>query len=474
MMRSPHPGLLVLSMMLLTSCAVFKPPARDLADSPHVPEEFSTADTALSVTNRWWERFGSPELDRLVETALADNLDLAEAYARLKQARARAVQAGASRWPDVGLEGGASHSERRHKAESGDFVTTDTDSYSIGLASRFELDVWGKNRSSYEAGRLVSEASQEDLDAAAVTLAAEVTLRWLDIVLQRQILDLLALQLEANNKVLQLTELRLRKSQATALDVLQQRDAVARIRALIPPEVAREQALRHELALLLGKPARTDLEITTRELPAPTPLPSTGLPVELLTRRPDLRASALRMQAADWNVSAARADRLPSIRLLASGGFNAEAFSDLLDSNVSQLAADLVGPLLDGGARKAEVERTRAVVEEQVAAYYGQVLQAIREVEDALVGEQQQALLMEALRHRLETVHSTYTESLARYMKGMNDFLPVLAAQSAEQETQRVLVRTQRDGLAYRVQLHRALAGDWVEDWNYQGPQGEK
>jgi NodT family efflux transporter outer membrane factor (OMF) lipoprotein len=280
-------------------------------------------------------------------------------------------------------------------------------------------------------------------------------------------------QLENNKKVLELTELRFSKSSATALDVLQQRDTVARIRTLLPPERATEQTLQHELAVLLGQPPRSDLGLSTSSFPILPDLPATGLPIELLQRRPDLRAASQRLQAAEWNVASARADRLPSLRLSGSIGYSADDYGNLLDNSVNQIAADLLGPLFEGGARKAEVARTRAVVEEQLAGYHQLVLGAIQEVEDALVNEREQTALVEALTERLETAAITSEESMARYRKGLNNFLPVLAAQTAEQETERALVQAQYQRLAARVQLHRALGGDWMDDALNTPAEGE-
>jgi NodT family efflux transporter outer membrane factor (OMF) lipoprotein len=449
---------------LCAGCAVLSPPSRDDARPETLPGSFSAADDGEPAADRWWERIGSPELNRLVETALTDNLDLAQAYARLTQARAVAVRAGAARWPDLAGSAGAARAEQRRQTDLGDFMSTEVDTVSLGLASSFELDFWGRTRSEHQAGRLDRDAAAEDLRTAAITLSAEVALRWLELLYERQTLDLLQEQLTANRRMLELMELRFRNAQANALDVLQQRDVLARTRALIPPVRRREQTLRHELALLLGRPPRDDPDVTTRTLPDPQPLPAVGIPLDLLARRPDLRAARLRLEAADWRVSVSQAARLPGLRLSGSAGYASEDWSTLLDFRVSRIAADLTAPLFEGGALTAEVERTRAVVEERLAAYHEAVLNAVREVEDALVAEARQGDLVQALLDRLESARQTYQESLARYRKGVSDFLPVLTAQLNQQETERSLVQAQRDRWVYRIQLHRALGGGWVDE----------
>lgn len=391
----------------------------------------------------------------------------------LEQARATAVIAGAGRVPSLSWDGRVSASEQRRRGADGNFSTVSSERYALGLAAGYELDLWGRARSKAGAARLDREASASDLRAVALTLSAEVALRWLELLQQRETLDVLQVQLAANLRVLDLTELRFRNAQATALDVLQQRDSVARTRALMPPEEAREQVLLHELATLFGKAAGTDLEIEGRRLPDLPPLPATGLPVELLARRPDLQAAALRLRSADRRLDIARADRLPQVRLGLSGGFDAEALGDLLDSRVQSLLADLTGPIFDAGARKAEVERTRAVVAEQMAIYHETVLKAVQEVENALVSEARQTDLIAALEERLKTSRQTYTEAAARYRYGASDFLPVLAAELAQQETQRARIRAGYQRLAFRIQLHRALGGSVGGEMEpNQGEQG--
>ncbi len=473
---------LLIATLLLPGCAVFRAPDRDFSESPYVPDEFSMTavdsrrDSVESTPayGPWWERFASPELNRLVSTSLSDNLSIAEAYARLTQARARAVQSGAARWPDLSLEADGSRTEQRRPGTDGSFATVETKSYGAGLASSFELDLWGRTRALHESGRAERSAAREDLQATAITISAEVTLRWLALLAQRQRLDLLHQQLDANERLLELTELRFAKSQATALDVLRQRDAVSAVRAQLPTETAREATLLHEIAVLLGKPPRTELGITSRSLPEPPPVPDAGLPIELLTRRPDLQSAAYRLQSADWNVSAARADRLPSIRLSASGGLRAGTIADLLEGTITQLSGNLVAPLFEGGARKAEVARTRGAVEEQLAAYHGLVLQAVQEVEGALIQEQSQSERIREVERQLENANLTYAESLSRYRKGIIDFLPVLDAQEKAQETERSLVTAKYERLAFRVQLHRALGGDWVDEFEFRPSPGDR
>jgi outer membrane protein, multidrug efflux system len=341
-------------------------------------------------------------------------------------------------------------------------MTFTTESYLVGLTTNYELDLWGRLRASQQSAQLNLEASREDVYSAMQTVAGQVVLTWLDILMDRNVLEVVRKQVEKNETNLELIELRWRNGLATALDVFQQRQAVAQAGAAIPQLEAQLATLEHQLSVLLGKPPRTDLGLAADAFPEPGPLPDQGLPADLLAQRPDVRAAGLWLQSADWQVSAARADRLPSIRLSASASYGANELDLLFDNWMARLAGSITGPIFDAGSRKAEVERTRAVVDERLAAYKQTVATAVQEVEDALVLEAKQGEYIDALKRQLEAAQSTYDVSLARYLKGLNDYLPVLSALTSVQTLERALVQAEHDLLVYRVQIHLALGGAWM------------
>jgi len=199
------------------------------------------------------------------------------------------------------------------------------------------------------------------------------------------------------------------------------------------------------------------------ELPDLPPLPTTGVPSELLKRRPDLRAAQRRVEAADYPVAAAVAARYPRLSLSASVSSQPSNFNDYLLDPLWTLAANLALPLIDGGRRVAEVERTRAVVSEAVAAYGKAVLQALVEVENALVQERQQIANIEQLREQVQVSSVTLDQARQRYGHGLADFLTVLTALRSHQEVELGLLDAKRQLLSHRIQLCRALGGTWAE-----------
>ncbi len=217
------------------------------------------------------------------------------------------------------------------------------------------------------------------------------------------------------------------------------------------------------MALLLGKPAGEYIA-PKQSLPDLPSLPATGVPADLLGQRPDVQAAWLRMQSSDYRVGAALAARLPAIRLsadISTRGFN--DVSDLFTNWMGNLIAGLTAPIFDGGRLGAEHDWAKAKLEEQLTNYGKVVLTALKEVEDALVQEQQQELLLKELSAQEDAAEATFKEAQRRYLNGLNDYLPVLNALRSWQIVQQGVVSAKRQRISFRVQLCRALGGTWME-----------
>jgi multidrug efflux system outer membrane protein len=454
---------LIMISLLAISCSPFRPQVRKSPEGI-LPKTFSLYTPQAEHTDRWWEEFNDRELNALVDTALSDSLTLKEAWARLNQTRALAVKAGSDLYPDLTANAGGFYG--RQKTDTGlqqGGTTRRVKDHSLGLSTNYELDLWGRISSEREAAELEATATREDLNTAVMTLAAEVTNRWANIISQRMQKRLLQKQLKTNMTYLELVELRFRKSMVSALDVYQQRQVVEKIRAEIPLAEAREQLLLHELALLLGKLPRTPLEINRDVLPSLSGIPATGLPADLLAKRPDVRASGLRLKSADWQVAAARAARLPAISLAATASYGADQLDLLFNNWILKLAGSLAAPIFDGNRRKAEVDRTRAVADQNLALYRETVLTAVKEVEDALISETKQREHIEALELQMDAAQRALDQAVLRYRKGVDNYLPVLTQLLTVQGLERDLIQRQTELVIYRVSLYRALGGTWTE-----------
>jgi outer membrane protein, multidrug efflux system len=305
------------------------------------------------------------------------------------------------------------------------------------------------------------QASRADLHTAMMTVAAEIADRWVRIISQRLQKQLLEKQLESNLTFLELIELRFRKAMVSALDVYQQKQAVESVRAKIPLVEAEAQLLMHDLAVLLSRPPRADLDLHQAKMPAVGPLPAIGLPADLLANRPDVRAAGKRLKAAQWQVAAARANRLPALRLTAGAQYTNSDLDLLFDSWLLNLAGNLTAPLFDGGRRAAAVDQRRAQMDENLWAYRRTVQSAIKEVEDALVSENRLREHIQGLKAASTAARKGFEEAVWRYRNGLSDYLPVLTQLLAVQDLERNLISQKAQLVLYRVGLHRALGGGW-------------
>jgi len=423
------------------------------------PTSFTESGTA-AVGGRWWEGFGDAELNRLMTEALDRNFSLRSAWDRLNQADARRRSAGASLWPSLDARAGSEYAWTQARTDSGPDIRSSR-RQSIGLAAEYELDLWGRLRASRQAASLDQAVSAEDLRTAAITLSSTLVSTWFELVEQRGQLDLLTNQTNINQKTLGLLEQRLALGQSESTDVLQQRQLVESRREDSHRAEARVRALELELAVLLGRPSdRADFP-TTGTLAALPPLPPTGAPSELLQQRPDVRAAFLSVQAADQRVAAAVADRYPRVSLVASYDTSSGRFSSLFDNWVASFGGNLAAPILDGGARKAEVARTRAVASERLNNYGQRIVEALAEVETALSDEARFREVVQSIESQLATAKDVRERTLSRYLSGTETYLRVLDAQLSEQALERELLSARLDLLLARVQLCRALAGGW-------------
>lgn len=428
-----------------------------------VSERYARQAGIAESANRWWEGFESDELNGVVSTALDENLDVSQAVSRLRQAALLALQSGALMAPTLGYDASGAWARRRSQQQPfGSAQGTDnTESYQAGFTAGYEIDLWGRLAAQEQSALAQYEAGAEDLASLHLTVAAEVVSRWLGVAVHRRSIALVEEQLETDRRILELIRLRFRNSQATALDVLQQEQAVARTEALIPPLQAQEELERNELAILIGADLTSVPDLAVADLPGLPSPPAIGIPVDLVRRRPDVRATYQRLRSGDWDVAGAQADRLPTLRLTGAANFNSAALVNFFETWLVSLGAGLAGPILDGERRELEEERTREVVRERVEAYRASVLGAVKEVNEALAREHHQRAYLVRLEKQLSAARATMREAMQRYSNGLETYLPVLNARNAVHQLERSVLTARYNHLRYRVQLHRALGGDW-------------
>ncbi len=442
--------------LFIVSCASPKPEVKPLTS---VPDAFSPAGMD-ALPDRWWLSLNDATLNTLMEQALTNNFSLRSVWDRLAQAEAAARKAGAQLWPSVTGTFTARRTRSEVDGRMPDEIVNGTD-LSLGAVASYEVDLWGRVRSTRDAASLDVLATREQLQAAAITLSAQVAATWFALIEQRGQVAVLQRQMKVNEDVLEVITARFRSSSAGAADVLRQRQLVESNRGNLVLTEARVTLLEHQLAILLGQPPKTAVAAVTSELPTPAGLPDAGVPGELVVNRPDIRQAYYQVLAADRRVAAAVADRFPRIGISASIDTSGDEWRDLFNNWMGTLAANAVAPLFDAGSRKAEVDRQRAAVSESLNAYRQTVLLALGEVEDALVLEARQRDYIRSVTQQLELSRQTIERITDSYLSGAVNYLDILQALVSQQSLERTQLQAQRELLQYRIDVCRALGSGW-------------
>jgi outer membrane protein TolC len=302
-------------------------------------------------------------------------------------------------------------------------------------------------------------ATEADYHTAIISLAAAVATTWYQLVEADLQLDLLIQQKETNSKVLELISSQFRSGKVGIADVLQQRQLVESNIGDLAGLRTDKRVLEHQMAILLGIPPGTaDLPQRDR-LPGLPPLPKTGVPLDVLTTRPDIESSFLKLKAADSRVASAVADRLPQLSISAEFSTSGNRSGDLFNNWFSTLAGNLFGPLFDGGLRKAEVARNESIARQLFYNHGETILVAIGEVEDGLVREKEQQIVLDSLKTQLRYAAETIEHVGTRYRQGAENYQRVLLALLSHQGLQRSILSSERQLIDFRISLYRALSG---------------
>jgi NodT family efflux transporter outer membrane factor (OMF) lipoprotein len=392
-----------------------------------------------------------------VDQALEDNPGLLAVWDRLAQAEASARRTRSDHYPGITASG----SSTRTMSEDADGNRTYETKHDLGLAASYEIDLWGAVGASSDAADLDLRASEQDVRAAAITLTGSIASTWYQLIEQQGQVELLSSQLKINEEVLKIVTLRFKRGQVFADDVFRQRQLVESSRGQLATAQGLSEVLLHELAILIGKPPKTLKIDAPKKLITLPPLPSTGVPSQLVQRRPDVLSNFFRLKAANARVAGAVADRFPSISLSASATTEHTDTKDLFDNWFTRLVADLFAPIFDAGKREGEVRRTRAAAKERLRLYSQAVLRALADAENALVRERRQRELIGSLEKQLELSRQVIESARRNYTNGAADYLRVLEALVTYQSLERTLLQRRRELIDHRISLCRALAGGW-------------
>ncbi|HID31564.1 MAG TPA: efflux transporter outer membrane subunit [Desulfobacterales bacterium] len=442
----------------------------------NIPESFQHASKKVALVwpeDRWWHVFGDSELNNIVEEALRNNLDIKKATARILEVRAQFIQTRAGRFPHVDLQGQV----QRQRQTVDVLVPTvqgivqqerrkTIDSHTLSLPASFELDLWGRLARSQEAARADLLQVEENRRTVTQGVVAETINLYLQMEALERRIQITERSIENYRQSLALVKSRYERGLTSVLELRQARRTLARAEATLPNLRQELGITQQRLAVLLGRyprtsPPRPQPEDYYKRL---SPIPS-GLPSDLLLRRPDIRAAEARLRALNARVGEAEAGRFPRITLTGRFGYSSEELDRLLrpQSELWNLALGLVQPLFDAGKLKAGQRAAEARYEQGVAEYARTILNAFSEVERALLTRKEQLERRERVLNFLMEARATQRIAEGRYKRGLVDYLSVLEAQQTRFQAEDNLVQIDLAILTNRVSLHRSLGGGWAE-----------
>ena len=450
---------------LLASCAAVGPDYREPAAA--APQQWNGAAAArfdadsAGDLSAWWQRLNDPTLSALIGRALAANVDLQSAQARLREARARRLLAGAQHLPTVSASGSASTT----RAGSEALTARDGNYFSAGLDASWEPDVFGGLRRGIEAAQADLQSSIASLQSTQVSLVAEVGLSYVDLRAAQRRLAIARDNLERQRETLQLTRWRAQAGLVGELDVEQSRATVEQTAAAVPALETAIASAGHRLAILLAQaPGSLQDELAAQgEIPLPPQRIAVGIPADALRQRPDVRAAERRVAAETARIGQAEANRYPGFTLTGSVGLDALTIGGLSSSAAltRSLAAGVAGVLFDGGRRRQAVEIQDAIAEQAVASYRSTVLSALEDVENALVALQNSERRQAALGNAATAARSAAGLARHRYTSGLIDFQAVIDTERSVLTIEDSLASAQADGATAVIRLYKALGGGW-------------
>ena len=451
-------------MFLVAGVAQAQP--KPVVSAPSAFSQGEAGDASHLESQAWWEAFGDPTLTGLVRRATEGSLTLQQAQARILQARATLGSTKADQWPSVTATAQASRSRTSTNAVSPIQATGATTLYQAGFDASWELDLFGGKRRTREAAQARYEASVEDLRAALLTLVGDVASNYITLRGNQALLDVTRQNAETQRQAVTVTEERQRLGLTSGLDAAQARAQLAATEAELPSLEASIRQSSHRLGVLLGlEPTALVAELSqAKPLPAAQGVVATGLPLELLARRPDLRSAERSLSAALADVGVARADLYPKFDLTLGMGLQSVGTSTFasISSRYWSIVPGLSLPVFNRGAIKANVAKKEGVYQEALAGFRASYHSALEDVENALANYYSERSRAAGLAESLSQSRQALTLAQERYRRGLTSFLDVLTAQSSVHTAQRSLTQSQVLILNDLVALHKSLGGGWA------------
>ena len=467
MMWQCKPSLLVISIIMLSGCASnLNPQQRERAPSA-LPTQWqqAAAKSVIAVNDTWFNKLASPTVKQLVTQALKNNQQLRQDRFDVEIQKQQLIISGAALWPSLDISSRVGRSKNNRPVSY-------NNSSSVSLELGYEIDLWGKLSNAKRRDNLNYLAQQARYEQAKQQLIADVVTNWFSLISAEQLLDLFKRR-EANAKQnLEIIESGYRQGLNEALDVYLARNELNNERSRIATQQANLSQSARRLERLLGEypkgllAANNDLPVINDDIPL-------GLPSELITRKPTLRASWYQLLATDASLAYAHKQRFPSLNLSAGLSDSTSRVSDLFSP--SSLAWSLIGsisaPIFNGGRLAANEEIASLQTQKQEQAYLQSLYDAFSDVENAISQQQSLKARYQSTLQAQENALAAEQLSFEQYQSGLVSYTTVLDAQARSFDAQSSLIEIKNQLLTNRINLHVALGGDFAKSISVQDEQ---
>jgi len=438
-----------------------------------VPASYSVAadERAQENLSRWWTRFNDPLLTRLVEQARTDNLDIAQAIARLRQAHEGLIQSRAQLLPQVSGSGGYSRSFDLTGASTitlpdGTITTISrgsNDSFSLGADVSYQIGLFGEVRRTVEASRAQYEGAGYDTATVLISTEAEIARNYVLARLYQAQLANARASLAIQDDNLEIAGFRVQAGLVSSLDQEQARASRAQTAASIPSiEESYNQAVSR-LGVLTGQaPGALKAQMEAiKPIPIGPANVAVGIPAETLRQRPDVRAAERQLAAATARIGVAEAQLYPALSIGGSIDSGSSALSSLFDVITGRLFSNIAQTIFDGGTRQSQVRSARAAADGAFLAYKSAVLTSLEDIENAIVALQTAQRREQEFTVALDAANNQAVLARLQYRSGLTDFTTLNTAESSLLSARNGLSQARSDKATALVQLYLALGGGW-------------
>ena len=421
---------------------------------------------------QWWTRLNDPTLSALIDTAIANNLDIVQAQARLRQARESLAQTNAAFLPQLNASGNGGKNYRSQAGgtrvdDSGNVISTGasnwSSSYSANTSASWQIDLFGELSRSAEAARAELAGSGYDLATVRMTIISELVTNYVQARLAQEQLRIARETQQVQQDNFDIAGWRLQAGLVSSLDEQQARAQLAQTRASIPQQEANLRGSLNRIAVLTGQAPGE----ATRTLETPAPIPTAtsqialGIPADTLRQRPDVRSAERALAAATARIGVAEAQLYPSLGISGNLGTTSNAFSDLFSLITGGLFANVSQVIFDGGRLASQVRSQRAATDAAFAAYKQSVLTALEDVENAMASLASARTRQAEFAVAYDASNNAALLARSQYQAGLIDFQTLSNTETTLLNARNSLATARSDEILAIARLYDALGGGW-------------